>query len=139
MWWCEGVDVVGQTSVLQGAAQPPPLPLLSRLYSSLCSLCVQILPAECFYTAPVLLHYISVGKERKAVCVCVASYHCFLRSLFTCTCVGVSPTVWNHSRATAVLSTEQQQIWQKLPLACGPHLNNLTSIGRVNFYPQLTE
>lgn len=35
LWWCKGAV----TPVLQGAAQPPALPLLSRLLLSLCAVC----------------------------------------------------------------------------------------------------
>lgn len=55
VWWCKGVDVVGQTSMLRGAVQPSSLSLLSRLYSSFCSLCVQILPAACIHCT----HFVS--------------------------------------------------------------------------------
>lgn len=100
VWRCEGVDVVGQTSVQQRAAPPPPpLPLLFRLYSSLCSPCVQTVPA-CVYS----LHSVSCllnfcQLEEWDSCVCVSVYHniALPPEATVHMCVCVSSTVWNHS------------------------------------------
>lgn len=132
VWRCEGVDVVGQTSVQQRAAPPPPpLPLLFRLYSSLCSPCVQTVPA-CVYS----LHSVSCllnfcQLEEWDSCVCVSVYHniALPPEATVHMCVCFFHCVESQQR-TAVLSTRfctdhtGKQIWQKLALASGPHFSH---------------
>lgn len=94
--------------MLQGAAQPPPLPLLSRLYSSFCSLCVQIF-ARCVYPlhpscAICVVIFLSAGGVRQCVCVFVCVRACLSQSTTASVghhahvCVCVSSTVWSHGR-----------------------------------------
>lgn len=125
LWlWC---GCVGQTFMLQ----PPPLPLLSRLYSSFCSLCVQILPAACIHcthsVSCVWLYFCRSEKRERCMCVCV--WQCLSQRnvpllpevtvhmcVFLFHCVESQQTITVLSTGFCILSwrSTDQQMWQKL-------------------------
>lgn len=146
VWWCKGVVAVGQTSMLQGAVQPPLLPLIFRLYSSSCSICVQILSALCVHCTQA----VQCVLEGEVLCVSVNVCKCM------CLCVWMCVTVYHNLPLLLVVTihvcvlvflplcgitadydiiehlgsasfTAQQHIWEKLPPASGPCFHNLIS------------
>lgn len=91
VWWYQGGVVVGQTSQLQGAAQPPLLPLLSRLYCSSCSTCAGLKDA-----CNRLLVFVGEGVCEKTIYNILALLPVVTSLLDVCVVVVV-PTVWSSS------------------------------------------
>lgn len=122
-------------------SSPSPLQVILLILLPLCAdfaRCVYSLHPFC---AMCVVIFLSAGEVRQVcvrlrVCerVYITTYHCFLRSpcTFVCFfhCVESQQTTTVLSTGFCILSwssTDRQQTWQKLPLASGPHLDNLIS------------
>lgn len=129
LWWCKGAV----TPVLQGAAQPPALPLLSRLFFSSCSLCVQFVMLREF-----ILLDLRWKKETMSVYEPVTTSYCFLWSLFTCACLCVCVRLSTWVLWAAQPCNTCGRSWPQSAV----HIYILIlvwSAGRVNFSLQPTE